>query len=393
MIQEEFEDIIADESCPSLAAGEAFYSTGAGTYFQGIPSYDVNQGKVYKEYTKYYGYDDFLKRWLKKDFSGGLTNLQRGKADFAYFPANPLPGGECVGNEEAAKKATAYTGQLVESYQLVQKAIDLVLVGCYAQDDGCKDAIEAIDCAVAAYVGSKEGTEGNNDPAGDDGFGPYALADKRCRDFRTCGPTRDQPVGPPGDHLTAAVNAQIMSLFAAASHAAWLGDAGLLEIYLRLISNKSIIPLIQGAFRLYYRLSDEEHGTGTFDTLDEYVGAGGAYAFGALPKLYACSTRGVKKAEEQTLIGLSNAGVSAVDYQSLRLAFECNYKCLGITCEEVGSLYDGDLSPKPGAAACDDEVNGSVDVCDKPKKSRKSQCKLFTGKPGIKDRNKLKFTI
>ena len=391
LIQEELQVLIASESCPSLADGENFYNSGAGIYFQDIPSYNINESTVYREYTKYYNKPNFLQIWLKKAFAGSSTNFARGNADFDYFPNNPLSDGDCVGNEESVKKATAYTGQLVESYQLVQKAIDSVQAGCYAQDDGCTDAIEAIDCAVAAYVGSGEGTEGNNSPTGDYGFGPYALADRRCRNFNTCGPTRDQTG--PGGHLTAAVNAQIMSLFAAASHAAWLGDAALLEYYLRMISNKSIIPLLQGVYRYYYRLSDEENGSGTFAIDDKYVGEGGTFAFGALPKLYACSTRGVKKAEAQTLIGGGVAGVSAVDYQGLRLAFECNYKCLGITCEEVGSLYDGDPTPKPGAKKCDDEANGSVDVCDKPKKSRKQACKLYTGKPGVKDRDKLKFTF
>jgi len=122
--------------------------------------------------------------------------------------------------------------------------------------DGCTDAIEAIDCAVAAYVGSLEGNDGNNDPAGDYGKGPYALGDKRCRNFKTCGPTRD------GDakDLTAAVNIQVLSLFAGASHAAWVGDGKLIEVYLRLISNKSIIPLLQGTLRYYYLLSEKKVG-------------------------------------------------------------------------------------------------------------------------------------
>jgi len=329
---------------------------------------------------------------VKKAFQRTETNFVRGNAKFGdAFPNDLGDGsGECVGFEEVVKKGTAYTGQLVNSYQLVQRAIEEVNGGCYAQANGCTAAIEAIDCAVAAYVGSLEGVDGNNDPSGDYGKGPYALGDKRCRNFKTCGPTRD------GDakDLTAAVNTQVLSLFAGASHAAWVGDGKLVEVYLRLISNKSIIPLLQGILRYhYYFLSDEESGTGTFSTLDKFVGEGGAFAFGALPKLWACSSRGAKKAEEQTKIGGDIAGTSAVQYQDLRLSFECNYRCLGITCAEVGSFYNGDASPKPGATACDDVENGSEDVCDKPRGPRKAQCKLFTGKPGVKNRDKLRFTF
>jgi len=390
LIQEELEEIMDDQSCTSLEDGEVFYLAGDGMYFQDIPSFVSPQSDVFNEYTKYYGKDDFMKTWVKKAFKQTQTNFVRGNAKFGdAFPNNFANCGECVGFEEVIKKGTAYTGQLVNSYQLVQKAIEEVNGGCYAQVDGCTDAIEAIDCAVAAYVGSLEGNDGNNDPAGDYGKGPYALGDKRCRNFKTCGPTRD------GDakDLTAAVNIQVLSLFAGASHAAWVGDGKLIEVYLRLISNKSIIPLLQGTLRYYYLLSDEESGPGTFSTLDKYVGEGGAFAFGALPKLWACSGRGAKKAEAQTKIGGGIAGTSAVQYEDLRLSFECNYRCLGITCDEVGSFYNGGTSPKPGATACDDEDNGSDNVCAKPKKSRKTQCKLFTGKPGVKNRDKLRFTF
>jgi len=382
---------MSSESCESLdVEGKEYYETGAGQYFETIPNFDSPESTAYREYTKFYGKSDFVQIWVEKAFKKSQTNFLRGNAKFGdAFPNNIDGSGVCVGFVEVIKKGTAYTGQLVESYQLVQKAIEAVKDGCYAQADGCPDAIEAIDCAVAAYVGSFEGKDGNNDPSGDYGFGPYALGDKRCRNFRTCGPTRD---GEDKD-LTAAVNSQVLSLFGGASHAAWVGDAGLIEAYLRLISNKSIIPFIQGAFRYYYFLSNKENGPDTYQTLDKYVGEGGAFMFGALPKLWACSGRGAKKAEEQTKIGGDIAGVSAVDWDAVRLSFECNYRCLGITCAEVGALYNGFPFVKPGGEACDDEDNGSENVCDKPKKSRKTECKLFTGKPGIKGRDKLRFTI
>mmetsp|Transcript_19509 Transcript_19509/g.45441 ORF Transcript_19509/g.45441 Transcript_19509/m.45441 type:complete len:816 (+) Transcript_19509:488-2935(+) len=390
LIQKEFEEIMGDESCASLELGEVYYDTGPGTYFQTIPNFNSPESTVYREYTKYYGKSNFVQNWVEKAFKMTQTNFLRGNAKFGdAFPSNTAGSGECVGFEEVIKKGTAYTGQLVNSYQLVQRAIEEVNGGCYAQANGCTAAIEAIDCAVAAYVGSLEGVDGNNDPSGDYGKGPYALGDKRCRNFRTCGPTRDKD----DKDLTAAVNTQVLSLFGGASHAAWVGDAGLIEAYLRLISNKSIIPFVQGVFRYYYYLSDKESGPGTFSVLDKYVGEGGAFMFGALPKLWACSSRGAKKAEEQTKIGGGIAGVSAVDWDAVRLSFECNYRCLGITCTEVGSFYNGDASVKPGGEACNDEENGSENVCDKLQKKRKTECKLFTGKPGIKDRDKLRFTI
>lgn len=39
----------------------------------------------------------------------------------------------------------------------------------------------------------------------------------------------------------------------------------------------------------------------------------------------------------------------------------------------------------------DDEDNGSINQCAKPKGSVKKACRLYVGKPGIKKRDKLKF--
>merc|ERR1711904_418814 len=109
------------------------------------------------------------------------------------------------------------------------------------------------------------------------------------------------------------------------------------------MGNKIAVPLIQGTFRYYYRLSDKE------------FGEGGAFIFGVLPKLFSCSTRGHKKVEAQTKIGGGVAGVSAVNFEDVKLGFECNYRCLGIRCDEIGTLFDGGFGdpkdpdvPKPG---------------------------------------------
>jgi len=388
LIQKDLEDLIGDETCVSFDLADDFYNNGDGQYFKTIPTYRDSESDSYNEYTKYYGKDDFVDIWAKNAINKRKTRFTRGNADFeAAFPTNTTGAGDCVGFEEVLKKGLSYTGTVAELLQLGQKAYDAALGGCSLQADNCTDVVEAWDGAVGIYVGSLEGTDGTNDPGGSYGKAPYALADKRCRNFKNCGPTR---AGETKD-ITASINTKILALFAAGSHAAWNGDHILLAKYIRLISNKIAVPLIQGTFRYYYRLSDDEFGPNTFSNLDKEVGEGGAFIFGLLPKLWACSTRAVKKAEAQSKVGGGVAGVSAVNFQDIKLAFECNYRCLGITCAEVGSLYDGDANIKPGAEACDDTDNGSENTCSKPKKNRKQACKLFTGKPGVKNRDKLRF--
>lgn len=388
LIQKELEELIADESCTSFDLADDFYNLGNGQYYKTLPTYSTTDSDVYEEYTKYYGKPDFIQIWASKAIKKTKTNFNRGNAKFNQaFPTDTTGSGNCVGFEEVLKKGLAYTGALMEVYQLVQQAIDQMQGGCYAQSNGCQDALEAIDCAVATYVGSLEGEDGNNDPDGDYGKAPYALADRRCRNFKNCGPNSDSDA----KDQTSPVNTKILSFFAAASHAAYIGDWTLVEKYLRLISNTSIIPFVQGTMRYYYRLSDEEFGTDSFSVLDKEVGEGGAFAFGALPKVWACSKKGERKIYAETAIGGGVAGVSAVNFQNIKLGFECNYKCLGITCDEVGDLYDGDPAPKIGAEKCSDKDNGSLNVCAKSKGQRKKACKLFTGSPGIKGRNKLVF--
>jgi len=392
LIQKELEDLMGDETCPAFEAGEDYYNNGDGQYFKTIPTYTASESVTYSEYTNYFGKDNFMQIWVEKAFKKTKTNFKRGNANFfdAFGDSgnNPAGSGACVGYEEVVKKGLSYVGAVAELLQLGQKARDAAEGGCRAQVDGCQDVIEAWDGAAAIYVGSLEGTDGNNTPDGDYGKAPYALADKRCRNYKNCGPDADS--GNDKD-VTSFMNTKILALFAAGSHAAWNGDYNLLDKYIQLISNKIAVPLIQGTFRYYYRLSDEEFGTGTFSTLDKEVGEGGAFIFGVLPKLFSCSTRGHKKAEAQTKIGGGIAGVSAVNFEDVKLAFECNYRCLGIRCDEVGTLFDGDDNAKPGFTACNDVDNGSDTTCGKPKKSVKQKCKLYTGKPGVKNRDKIRF--
>eukprot|EP00535_Pseudo-nitzschia_heimii_P005769 CAMPEP_0197172942 /NCGR_PEP_ID=MMETSP1423-20130617/17_1 /TAXON_ID=476441 /ORGANISM="Pseudo-nitzschia heimii, Strain UNC1101" /LENGTH=434 /DNA_ID=CAMNT_0042621665 /DNA_START=60 /DNA_END=1364 /DNA_ORIENTATION=- len=378
---------IGDESCESFDANaQTLYDAGN---WASIPTYTDSESDSYNEYSKFYGKDDWVDIWASKAIKKTRTNYKRGNADFGKaFPNAPGSDGGCVGFEEVLKKGLAYTAQVAEMLQLGQKARDEAAGGCQFKRTGCELAIKAWDGAAAVYVGSLEGADGDNDPVGNYGKAPYALADKRCRNYKNCGPDLNEDT----KDVTSNINTKILSLFSAGSLAAWEGDYNQLDKIIRLISNKAAVPLIQGTFRYYWRLSDEE-GANTFSVLDKEVGEGGAFIFGVLPKLWACSSRGSKRAENQSKIGGEFAGISAVNFQDIKLAFECNYRCLGITCEEVGTLYDGDENPKPGTEACDDAANGSDTTCAKPDKDTKNKCKLYTGKPGVKSRDKLRFSF
>jgi len=396
LIQKTLEDAIGDEECASFDSfAKDFYDNGAGQYWKTIPTYDGTISAEYEEMTKYYNKPDFIQKWIDAALRKKKTQFTRGNQNFGLaFPNNVGTDGGCVGFEEVLKKGISYTSTLAEMYQLMQKAIDAAngtLTGtpCRAQVNGCQDAILNWDAAVAIYVGSLEGVDGGNDVAGSYGKSSYALADKRARNFEVGGPDRN---GNTKD-LTAPANTAILALMSAGSHAAYVGDYQLMAKYLRLVSNKSLVPLLQGTFRYFSRLSDDG-GVGTFSSLDKEVAEGAAFAFGALPKLWACSTKGAKKAEKEIKIGTTSnkgPGKTAINFLNIRLAWECNYKCLGITCDEMGELFDGEPVVFPGTEKCDDVQNGSTDRCAKSKIARRKKCKTFIGKSGVKNRITLSF--
>jgi len=398
LIQKELEDLIGDETCESFALAKDFVNKGKGQYFLTIPTKTTSISGPYDEMQKYYGKDDFMTIWIDKAIKKTKTNFKRGNANFkeAFIPPTvPTPdSGQCVGFEEVLKKGLSYGSTLIEMYQLMQEAIDLAHEGCWWQKNNCTDAVRHWDAAAAIYVGSLEGKTGHNSVKGNYGKAPYALADKRCRNFCNCGPNNGEYYDCDGapKYIQSPWNTKILAYFAAGSHAAYMGDWAIMGIYLQLISNASAGPLLQGTYRYYYRLSDLEFGPNSFSTFDKELGEGAAFIFPILPKLWACSTRGEKRAYAQSRVGGGPAGNSAIDFLQLQLAFECNYQCLGIKCEHVGSLYDGNFpDPKPNYVNCDDEDNGSANQCAKQKGSRKKACKLYVGKPGIKGRDKVKF--
>merc|ERR1712194_844174 len=184
--------------------------------------------------------------------------------------------------------------------QLGQLARDEAAGGCRYKQNGCDAAIAAWDGAAAVYVGSLEGADGNNDPGGSYGKAPYALADKRCRNYRNCGPGLDEFT----KDVTSNINTKILSLFSAGSLAAWEGDYNQLDKIIRLISNKAAVPLIQGTLRYYWRLSDEE-GVDTFSVLDKEVGEGGAFisvpcrSFGLAPLVESRRPKLSPRSEEE----------------------------------------------------------------------------------------------
>lgn len=406
LIQKSFEYIMESEECDAFDRGREFWENtrdpNQGGYLHSIPTYGKNPGETisdeWREYIEYFDDIQFHIQWVQKAFQRGKTTYKpRGNADWKKafggkgnegndLGTGPIFDGQCAAYEENVKKATSYVFNFIESMQLMQKAIDLVSSEspCVAQIDGCEDAIRLWDASVAIFVGSLEGTDGDNRSTGSYGKSLYALGDKRCKNYAVCGPNRDSA----DKDQPASVNIAILAFYRAGSQATYAGDVALMKRYKRAISAKAAIPFIQGTLRYSWRrsLQGVPEFQPMFSTRDKDVAEGAAFALGAIPKLWACSSKASTYAEIETKIGGST---QEINFMNVKLAFECNYRCLGISCAEVGSFLERETSPLPGAAACDDRENGSSEdfVCNRPNYARILKCRRFTGKPGIEGRS------
>ena len=380
------------------------------------------------------------------DDSAGATSYTRPAADFgkAYVQSDGScgkvyngaggTGGQCVGVEESAKKMSSYGGQRMQIFQEMQRAIDNVEIGCIMQSRpdansgpasatqtagaaSCTDAVNAWDSAVAYYVGSIE-CDGTVECDGlkEDKKGKtlYSLAKKRCDNFKTCGPLVNDPIdGKPTPFKVGSplapydqkprpapnANTQIISLFSAGVQAIYAGDVPMAKYYQKQIAAKLLIGNIQGTIRYGFRLSNKGANGDVAEegrTDDKFVGEGSTFAMPVMCHLWACSRNGYNKGFQQIETGGSKAGKGKVNIEVLRLSFECNYRCLGLTCKEIGTLYD---STKPSVAVdppvklygCDDADNGTlpsnVAKCVKFRGQRKQKCQAYTGNPGIVGRD------
>jgi len=444
LVQKEFETILGSESCASFAAGKTWYQGSDGDYLRSIPTNTSPQAAEYKEYVNWAGNSkNFHKQWVTAALNKGAVAQGEMVADFGTaFPNDPFQSGECVGFEESTKKATSYVFNFIETVQLMEQAIKSAKNGCVDQQVDCDTALQFWDAAVAIFVGSLEGEKGRSQT---NGKTHYTLGNKRCRNFKNCGPNRDE--GASKDRISP-VNTQIMAYFAAGQQATFAGDWALMTDYKKKISAKMAVPWIQGTLRYAWRLSaeisrandketsntdplDKDTGLEVLDpalpanpiappaadadysVLDKEVAEGGAFALGSVPKLWACSKDAAAAVWSQLSPGQGVAGQAPVNYQLIKLAFECNYKCLMTTCDEVGSLYDGKRNSGPfgennsdkfkdnnvdirnGAKTCNDVQFGTdakgLTKCTKPKKAIKTKCEFLLGAPGIKKRNKPEY--
>lgn len=276
----------------------AGFSTAAGTKMVGQATFE--------KFKKYYTNADYGHRYVTAALDG--SGIFVGKDNAARI--------------EGAKKGSAYMNVWMYTIREMEDAIADCKADCIKCND---DPVHAWDEAVAFYTGTLEGQDGQGS-----GRMLYALADKRCQNFKTCS----------GGTILglSEVNAKIMELFKQ-------GKARLLQskcsevkqIRDDVIAQMSI-PLIQGALRYAYKIDKLQGGS-------KEKAEGAVFAAAILPMVHACSATAAETISKN--LKIDNDAPMADGFAKVKSAFESTYTCLGITCQDVGGLllgskyYDG----------------------------------------------------
>jgi hypothetical protein len=197
----------------------------------------------------------------------------------------------------------------------MEEAISECRSGCTNCNE---DSVRLWDEAVALYTGSLEGVDGLGH-----GLLLYELADKKCINFRTCGNQRDNNSG------TSAVNLEIFTFFQTSQLELSNGLCESVRGHKERIVQLMTVPLVQGT--LYYAyLNERQSGTG-----EKERSAAATFAAAILPMVHYCSPGDAVDIWEVTALASTNA-----NFKSVKSALERNYACLGITCVDVGGIFD-----------------------------------------------------
>jgi len=257
--------------------------------------------ELYREY--YSGPPDYADEFIRAALYGKFWNGM----DFGEKPD--------IFRVECAQKATAYWSVWMYVIREMEDAIRDCTAGCKK----CNDApVHAWDEAWAFYAGSLEGSTGSSE-----GRMLYRLAQKRCKNFGTCG------IGGIAD-----VNKQILNLFISGKKSLEEGRCSEVRPMVSKIVNQMTVPLIQGTLRYAYKTGEKE------SAKDKAEGIAFLGAF--IPRLWNCS-----KDEDQDAFYLKNlmgihspTKLDPETFTVVREMLEKNYACMGVTCSQVGALVD-----------------------------------------------------
>jgi hypothetical protein len=310
-----------DTSEVSVAGTNIGTPTVVANTYRSLAGFSLQAGEkmtghaTFEKFKLYYGRPDYGDAYIQDAFAG--SGAWAGKAPEARL--------------QGVKKGSAYMNVWMYTIREMEDAID----DC---ESGCKlcnmDPVHAWDEAVAFYSGSLEGTDGSGS-----GKMLYALADKRCENFKTC--SGGSASG------TSQVNIDIINQFKIGQHALNDGKCGDLPAIRDKIISLMTVPLVQGSLRYAYKSAQLNGKT------PKNLAEGAVFAAAVLPLISSCNAVAAKTISDNMKI--DSAYPMGTGYAAVKSAFESTYSCLGITCEQVGGIVLNDEAYSEGAAPCGED--------------------------------------
>lgn len=263
--------------------------------------------RTFDKFYRYYGAADYGDKFVIAAFNGTVTPFQNGNNDFSGL-AN-------ASRAEAIQKGAAFMNVWMYVIRMMEVALDNCQEGVAVENAG---DVHDWDEAVAFFTGSLEGASGQGN-----GKLIYSLIDRRCVDFRTCGVEGNENTG------QSLLNHELRRLFKGGQEHLTKGKCAEARQDKEQIENLMAVPLVQSALRMAYML-------GTSSKVDEkYMVEGATFAAAVLPIIHECNPRSAEAIYNNLRIG-----AVSTEHSLVKNAFEENYACMGITCEDVGGYYD-----------------------------------------------------
>ena len=313
------------------------FASGAATKGDGasVPYRDNKYIAIMNKYWESKGLDEHTWGYdmIKAAFDGTTVT---GNADLNFGT---------VGRDfrkEAIQKGIVYLNVFPYVIWEMQDQVNDCNAGTLTNNDDA--SVHAWDEAVAFYAGS---TVGESYGTSSTGSLQFALADKRCKNFKTC---------TDGFSGGSQVNADILALFNAGKEAARTGvkadgDCDTLDSLMDKISALSLVPFVQGVMRYLYK-------TKSVASAKE-AGELWAFATAILPFVNEVDSVAAEKLYQRAW----KLDFSTNSYEDIKSGIESTLTRLGagdgvglVTCSMVGDLYDGTVLSNAG---CSDSSSSS----------------------------------
>merc|ERR1719203_760339 len=304
----------------------AGFSTGAAAkMLSGCPGCPYRDFKYFNDY---YGRSDYAHEWVEAAFEGRSTEFpNNGNANFAQYTFG--------GREQAIKKGAAYLNVFMYVIREFEDALDDCKSGVLSDNYA---SVNAWDEGVCFYTGSIEGQDGITE----DGKLLHQLADKRCIDYKTCGAD-----GVDGEGL-AKVNYDIFDMLTLGNYQITRGNCAAARDTVEKIIAKMYVPMIQGSIRYAYKVDKLQGG-------EKEKAEGAAFAAAVLPRVNAANPKAA-----QTIYNNLKVNAGSTDHAAVKSAFESVYADMGITCADIGGLWnEGEKDYFPNMSPCRTVVSSS----------------------------------